>query len=146
MARTLTRTTRIVREQNWGTNYQLVVVGQLFELQNTGNEPWDAQIDIQMFPLKSASAAEDLDGPEIAGASVLEFRDELDWNLQRHAARKPDFKCAYSRLVACAGSSGFLPGSPATGERSPREVSAQLAADPCRCWRPNHCGHPLPLP
>jgi hypothetical protein len=89
------------------------VVGQLFELQNTGNEPWDAQIDIQTFPVKPASAAEDLDGPDIAGASVLEFRDELDWNLPGHSARKPDLKCAYSRPEACARSSGFLPGSPA---------------------------------
>jgi hypothetical protein len=103
-------------EQNWGTNYQLVVVCQLFELQNTGNEPRDAQIDIQTFPVKSASSAEDLDGPDIAGAGVLEFRDELDWNLQRHPARKLDLKCANSRLKACARSSGFLPGSPATGE------------------------------
>jgi hypothetical protein len=44
------------------------VVGKLFELQNTGNDPWDAQIDIQTFPVKSTSAAEDLDGPDIAGA------------------------------------------------------------------------------
>jgi hypothetical protein len=92
------------------------VVGQLFKLQNIGNEPWDAQIDIQTFPVKAASAAKDLDGPDVAGASVLEFRDELDWYLQRHSARKPDLKCAYSRLIACARSSGFLPGSPATSE------------------------------
>ena len=92
------------------------MVGQRFELQNTGNEPWDAQIDIQTFPVKSASVAEDLDGPDIAGASVLEVRDELDWNLQRHSARKPDLKCAYLRSEACARSSGFLPGSPATSE------------------------------
>jgi len=47
----------------------------LFQLQNTGNETWDAQIDIQMFPVKAAPAAEDLDGPDIAWAGVLEFRD-----------------------------------------------------------------------
>ena len=90
--------------------------GQLLKLQNSGNEPWDAQIDIQTFPVKSASAAEDLDGPNVAGASVLEFRDELDWYLQRHSAPKPDLKRAYSRLVACARSSGFSPGSPTTSE------------------------------
>jgi hypothetical protein len=92
------------------------VVSQLLELQNTGNESWDAQIDIQTFPVKSASAAEDLDGPDIAGGSVLEFRDELDWNLQRHSAGKRNLKCAISRLEARARSSGFLPGSPATSE------------------------------
>ena len=92
------------------------MVDQLFESQNTGNEPWDAQIDIQTFPVKSASAAKDFDGPDIAGACVLEFWDELDWYFQRHSARKPDLKCAYSRLVACPRSSGFLPGSPATSE------------------------------
>jgi hypothetical protein len=93
-----------------------VLVGQRFELQNTGNEPWDAQIDIQSFPVKSNSAAEDLDGADIAGGSMLELRDEPDWNLQRYSARKSDLKCAYSRLVACARRSGFLPGSPATSE------------------------------
>jgi len=93
-----------------------VLVGQRFELQNTGNEPWDAQIDIQMFPVKSASAAEDLDGPDIAGSSMLELRDEPDRYLKRHSAREPDLKCAYSRLETCARSSGFLPGSAATSE------------------------------
>lgn len=92
------------------------MLSQLFELQNTGNEPRDAQIDIQSFPVKSASAAKHLDSPDIAGCSVLEFWDEPDWDFQRHSARKPDLKFAYSRLVACARRSGFLPGSPATSE------------------------------
>ena len=92
------------------------MVAQVLELQNTGNEPWDAQVDIQLFPVKSAAAAKDFDGTDIAGASVLEFRDQLDWNLQRHSGRKPDLKCAYSRTEACARSSGFLPGSPATSK------------------------------
>ena len=92
------------------------MVGQLFKLQNIGNEPWDAQIDIQTFPVKAASAAKDLDGPDVAGAGVLEFWDELAWNLQRHSARELDLKCTYSRPEACACNSGFLPGSPATSE------------------------------
>jgi hypothetical protein len=93
-----------------------VPVGHRVELQNTGNEPWDAQIDIQSFPVKSTSAAEDLDGADIARVGVLELRDEPDWNLQHYSARKPDLKCTYTRLVACARRSGFLPGSPATSE------------------------------
>jgi hypothetical protein len=47
------------------------VVGKLFELQNTGNEPWDTQIDIQTFPVEAASATEHLDGPDIAGEACL---------------------------------------------------------------------------
>ena len=92
------------------------MVGQLFELQNTGNEPGDAQVDIQTFPVNSASGAEDLDGADVAGCSVLEFRDEPDWYMWRHSARKLDLKCACSRQEACARGSGFLPGSPATSE------------------------------
>ena len=92
-----------------------MLVGQRFELRNTGN-PWDAQIDIQSFRVKSNSAAEDLDGADIAGVACLNSGMNRIGILQRYSARKPDLKCAYSSLVACARRSGFLPGSPATSE------------------------------
>jgi hypothetical protein len=58
---------------------QLFAVGQSFQLQNTPNEPWDAQIDIQTFPVKSTSSAEDLD----VAAALRALAGDLD-QLRQH--------------------------------------------------------------
>ena len=52
---------------------RLVAVGRLLESQKEGNEPWNAQIDVESLPVQAASAADDLDGPDIAGGCVREL-------------------------------------------------------------------------
>ena len=121
------------------------MIGQLFELQNTGNEPWDAQIDIQSFPVKSASAAEGLDGPDVAGASVLEFRDELDRKFQPRSARKPDLMDPMQRHSAArvAEVRGASDSNPEAAQRAEEAKQRKIEANRKRRAAALQVGRPV---
>jgi hypothetical protein len=115
------------------------VVGQLFELQNTGNEPWDAQIDIQTLPVKSTSTAEHLDGPDIAGAMMRVDRPRNVYTVTRtrpagSAPRKINRGSPEASVSAMDRPSGSSSESAASANRTPcfLTFAAAFWPDPSR--------------